>query len=159
MCAALLILCMACGSDSPAANSGNTAGSKAGAGGASGSGSGVPCGAGRCKTPEGFTGEVCCRDIFSGSCGEKTMLNDCQPFPPQTAPNCPDGTLVQSVGAMLARGCCVANSNQCGLDLTGFGAYCSPLADADIFLQTAPDAGAATTLIPPPTNCDGTPGM
>jgi hypothetical protein len=156
--AALLIICMACGSDAPAAKSGN-AGSKAGAGGASGPGSGVPCGAGVCKTPAGFSGQVCCRDKFSGLCGEQTMADTCQPFPPQTTPNCPDGTLVQSVGVMLARGCCVPNSNQCGLDLTGFGANCSPLADADIFLQTAPDAGTATTVIPPPTNCDGTPGM
>ena len=158
VCAALLILCMACGSDAPAANSGN-AGSKAGAagaGGASGGGSGVPCGAGVCKAPAGFTGQLCCRDKFSGSCGEQTMADICQPFPPQLAPNCPDGTIVQSVGVMLARGCCVADSNQCGLDLTGFGSYCSPLSDADIFLQTAPDAGAAMTVIPPPTNCDGT---
>jgi hypothetical protein len=155
VCGALVLYFGACGKDSPAANSGNTAGT--GSAGAGGSGSGMGCGATVCKAPKGFTGTLCCRDAFNGQCGEGNSRNECKAFPAQTEPNCPDGTAAEGVDAMLVRGCCVMDTNECGVDLSGIGAYCSKLMEAESFLAAPADGSMYTTFLPPATHCDGTP--
>jgi hypothetical protein len=148
----------ACGGKASPASDAAKAGAAADA---AGSGGGVPCGATICKQPAGYTGLMCCRDSFSGACGQLVQAGDCRALPAQTEANCPDGTVAQGVGVMFVRGCCMKDTNQCGLDFSGFGAYCNPLSDGQFLVEQAamtPDAGGPVSYVPPATNCDGTPG-
>ncbi|HEY2734584.1 MAG TPA: hypothetical protein VGI70_11400 [Polyangiales bacterium] len=161
---AALLACVACGGD-PSAKGDHGAAGTAADGGGSGGSSGVPCGATICKAPAGFIGELCCRDSFTATCGEKAMTDMCFPFPAQENASCPDGTLAENAGALLVRGCCLTDTNQCGLDVASaintpiqVGQFCQPLADVE-GLYPPVDAAVPVSNIPPATNCDGSPAM
>ena len=124
--------------------------------------SGVPCGAKRCQAPDGYSGELCCHDSFSATCGQKTGPDECSEFPPVEDEHCPDATVYFNLGSHFVRGCCMDDGTTCGLDLTSAFNFasvfttpeCNTLDDA---MVTADSSQPDKTTLPAPTHCDGSP--
>lgn len=158
----LLVPTLACaGDDSDSQESGSAAGSVANSVDEPGV---VACGAMKCRPPDGYTGETCCKDALSATCGLKTAPNICNHIPPQTEPNCPDGTVASGDMLLFARGCCISDTNECGVNIL-LGAiiqglelpvYCRTLAEAEAIGMVSIGT-TFTTSLPAPTRCDGTP--
>ena len=85
----------------------------------------MACGSETCKLPKGVTGELCCRDRFTGGCGIK-MGASCRPLP-KVDERCPVPELnvtIPGMGNIVSQtfGCCTSD-NVCGVD---FGSGCQP---------------------------------
>jgi hypothetical protein len=122
----LLGLLAACGGDdkdssSTKSNSQGKAGS-----GATDTKNTKACGSAICKLPKGVTGDLCCKDQFTATCGVMAGGN-CRELP-KVDDRCPPPDLRVMVpmpggtSSMTIFGCCTTN-NECGID---FGAGCQP---------------------------------
>jgi hypothetical protein len=156
----ILMQIIACG--------GNSSGGadQAGAGGSVSVQTGVACGAKKCQPPAGYTGEMCCHEPISGTCGLLMSPGMCATIPPVQAAKCPDGTIALSEGVSFVRGCCLADTNDCGVNVystsalqgLSVGDRCDTLAAAQAYADTGSNPTAMSSL-PAPTHCDGTPAM
>jgi hypothetical protein len=158
----VLVQIIACGGGS----SGGGA-QAAGAGGSSVSAqTGIPCGAKHCQAPAGYTGEMCCHEPISGTCGLLMSPGMCAAIPAVEEANCPDGTIALSEGVSFVRGCCVMGTNDCGVNVyssiaaqgINVGNRCDTLAAAQAYADTGSNPSAMSS-VPAPTHCDGTPAM
>lgn len=145
----MMSLLAACGGDdSDTKDTGKKSGSqeKAGSGAEK---DGRACGSKTCTLPKGLSGEPCCRDEFSATCGVKsTPTGTCREVP-KVDERCPVPELMvrPPMGAMgtAAYGCCTS-SGECGID---FGTGCQPRS----FLCNIVPASQIDTI--KPQKCDG----
>jgi hypothetical protein len=156
----ILVQIIACGSSPSSSDPAVDAG-----GGASGH-PGVACGTKKCQAPTGYTGEMCCHDPISGTCGLLMGPGMCGAIPPQQDPKCPDGTIALMDAVAFVRGCCVMGTNDCGVNVyasaalpgLSLGDRCDTLEAAEAYAKTGQNATVMSSL-PAPTHCDGTPAM
>jgi hypothetical protein len=146
---------VACGgSDDKGENEGPVGGSGGGqgAGGAEPAPEGsVPCGSQNCVTPEGVTGEPCCKDQFASKCGvmsQSFMGMACGNPPKPVDPSCTDTFMRGPV----TLGACCTDTGVCGVDTSTFGGDCSDWAS---FAEQAMGFGMITVEIPPEKTCTG----
>lgn len=122
----------------------------------------VLCGPTVCKPKEGFTGTLCCKSNFEGTCGQM-VAGSCTDLAPDADERCESAMIMGGGGPMMVPSCCTMN-NECGLSF--FAAMCTSLTQVRQFgrmgmmpMGTAGMGGGMFSLagLPEPKTCDGDP--